>query len=86
MSRKPTPVLAIQLPGADGRYERYYRIPVVDAKADTLRKAITAWARKPSAYEIGERRTEAHGFKKSKRAAPVFRPDHERAIPEMPGK
>jgi hypothetical protein len=75
----PAVVLSIQVLGDDGRYDHFYRIPCADSKVDTLRAAITEWARKPSEFLIGE------GKRKWQPSAPPKRADDERAIPEMPG-
>jgi hypothetical protein len=49
-------ILQIQVPGKTGRMERFYKLECEDSRADTLRKAITAWAKKPSDYERGNKR------------------------------
>jgi hypothetical protein len=59
-------ILSIQKPGPTGKVEQFFRIPVPDVKADTLREAITLWAKKPSDFLIGEKMAKPHWKKAQK--------------------
>jgi hypothetical protein len=65
------PVLTLQVPGASGRYEHFYRMVLEDDRADTLRKAITTLKKKPSAYEIGSKSASPWSTKPPKRQRAV---------------
>jgi hypothetical protein len=70
-------IVSIQTPGQDGRYDKFFRIPVADSRADTIRKAITEWSRKPSDFLIGNKRPK-DAWKSPPKTAPVIEHDDER--------
>lgn len=92
-----TAVLTLQIPGEGrngrrhGRYEKFLRIELEDARAATVRKAVTELLRKPSDYDLSGKTYRDHANSHRKKAPPVVRGDEDimpgvevvdRALPE----
>jgi hypothetical protein len=71
-------IISIQTAGSSGRYEHFYRIECEDSHVETLRKAVTEWAKKPSDHLIGNKTAKSPWSRRQ----PALKPDEE-VLPGM---